>query len=71
MSAPCPNPINEENPDIECGDEGRMCESCFQKEAAYWARHFGQDYGTREEKRARLEAIDPRPEALLSEKARI
>jgi hypothetical protein len=56
----CTNPINED-PDIECGDEGRLCAECWGRESARWARHFGQDYGTREEKRARLEAMHPRP----------
>jgi hypothetical protein len=43
------------------GDEGRHDFECpiSQREERYWARHFGQDYGTREEKRARLEAMRP------------
>jgi len=45
--------------DAPCGDEGQLCESCFRAEAARWAQYFGQDYGTREEKRARLQAMKP------------
>jgi len=42
-----------------CGDEGQLCESCFRAEDAYWSRYFGQDHGTRAERRARLQAMKP------------
>ncbi len=53
----CPNTIRDT--ERECGDEGEMCAECFDKERRYWSRHFGQDHGTRGEKRARLAAMCP------------
>lgn len=34
----CPNFVLDEDGErvCECGDEGRMCESCEAAEAAYW-----------------------------------
>jgi hypothetical protein len=32
---------------------------CMAAEERYWARHFGQDYGTQDERRARLKAMRP------------
>jgi hypothetical protein len=42
-------------------EEGEYCPPCFAVEAAYWGRYFGQDRGTPEQRRATLEAMDPRP----------
>lgn len=33
---------------------------CAAAELAYWERYFGQDRGTKAERRARLVAMDPR-----------
>lgn len=51
-------------------DDCSSCECCcdspiahqrmMRKEGAYWSAYFGQNHGTREERRARLEAMDPR-----------
>jgi hypothetical protein len=44
----------------ECGDEGRMCWECGEKEAAYWGRYFGICPGmTRQESRDQLERVKP------------
>ena len=34
----CPNPVLDEDGGriCDCGDEGRMCESCAMAEAHYW-----------------------------------
>lgn len=39
MSNPCPNSVTNEDGErvCECGDEGRLCESCAADEAAYWS----------------------------------
>lgn len=43
-----------------CGEnDGQLCADCLEKECAYWSRHFGQNYGTKEEKAARLAAMRP------------
>lgn len=66
--SPCTNRLDADDAESpECGDEGRMCEPCFQKEANYWRKYFGQDYGTREEKRERLRAMDPRNDRAKAE----
>lgn len=61
----CPNFIEDRDGEmtIPCGeDDGRQCDACTAEESAYWSRYFGQDHGTKEEKRARLMAMDPRNE---------
>lgn len=38
----CPNHVlNEDGERVcECGDEGRLCETCAAEEAAYWRAQF-------------------------------
>ncbi len=38
-----------------------VCEPCAYLSAEYWAAYFGQGYGTKEQQRGRLMAMDPRP----------
>lgn len=45
--------------DKTCECDETMCDPCSEKEQAYWSRYFGQDYGTKEEKKARLNAMRP------------
>lgn len=43
-----------------CGDEGRVCEACFDAEAKQWAAYFGlRDDDTREERREKLARFRP------------
>lgn len=61
MSA-CPNRLGAEYGEDNgpCGDEGRVCDECFAREAAYWASYFGLRPGmTREQRRAQLEQFRP------------
>lgn len=44
----------------ECHDTEAEHEAWFAKEEAYWRRHFGQDFGTPEERARVLRALDPR-----------
>ena len=46
----------------ECHDTGEEHEAWQRAELAYWAHYFGQDYGTKVERQARLKAMDPRNE---------
>ena len=49
--------LDDEGATRECGDEGRMCEACFEERAAWWAAYFGlRDGMSPEEKRRQLEA---------------
>jgi hypothetical protein len=41
--------------------DSHVCDPCSHLTHAYWAAYFGQDYGSPEERRSRLEAMDPRP----------
>lgn len=38
----CPNPVTDEDGErvCECGDEGRLCESCATELAAYWLAEY-------------------------------
>lgn len=55
----CPNTIDEDS-EAPCGDEGRMCSACADREAAYWARYFGLHPDmSRAERRAQLERWRP------------
>lgn len=45
----------------DCCDTPNEHQAWLKKEHAYWRHYFGQDYGTKEEKRSRLQAMDPRP----------
>ena len=54
----------------ECDpEEGNHEAGCLwmKAEHKYWAHHFGQDHGTREERRTRLAAMDPRNERAKAE----
>src|SRR5579864_5580830 len=48
----------------ECHDTDREHDAEQEAQATYYARYFGQDHGTKEERRRRLEAMDPRKETL-------
>ena len=43
----------------ECHDNNADHEADEKEEMAYWGHYFGQDYGTDEEKRRRLQAFAP------------
>jgi hypothetical protein len=43
----------------DCHDTEQEHEAWHAKELAYWAKYYGQDHGTREEKRQRLAAMAP------------
>lgn len=51
---------NRNRDDERCGDEGRLCRACEEKEHAYWGRYFGLSADmTPEERRQRLNAFAP------------
>lgn len=50
-----------ECPGCECHDSPVEHQKWQREAMAYWGRYFGQDHGTKEERRRRLEAMDPRP----------
>ena len=38
----CKNRIDVDDEDSpECGDEGRQCDECYERDAKYWADYFG------------------------------
>lgn len=53
----------------DCTEEGSHAEDCawLAHEMKYWARHYGQDYGTKAARLARLESMDPRNERAKAE----
>ena len=60
----CPNRIDEDDPESPpCGDEGRVCGPCGEKEAAYWHSYFGLKHGNTPEVKAhnrrQLDAFRP------------
>ena len=63
MAEQCTRRLGEEYGEedgAECGDEGRMCWECSEKEAKYWARYFGLLPGmSRQESRNQLERFKP------------
>lgn len=61
MSAPCTGLIEDRDGEltIPCGDEGRLCDDCWDNECDEWARYFGQDSGTKAQKAVRLAAMKP------------
>lgn len=47
---------------ILCGDEGRQCPECEEKDKERWAAYFGIKPGmTKAERRAQVEAFRPAP----------
>ena len=68
----CPNRIDEDDDEsAPCGDEGRVCDACFNKETAYWAGYFGLKSGVSPEvkahNRAQLRAFAPLGHPILNE----
>lgn len=56
----CQRPLDIENRDSAlCGDEGRMCEHCFERESAYWSDYFGLRTGDKVHNQNQIEAFRP------------
>jgi hypothetical protein len=45
----------------ECHDSPAEHQAWLREESAYWSAYFGQNSGTKEQQRATLERMDPRP----------
>ncbi len=55
-----PHTYDDDGTERECGDEGRVCDECFDVEKRYWAAYFGlSPEMTREERLAQLKRMRP------------